>query len=107
MTWIAIPLAFGFLAAIASADQTYRITLTDASKIGTTELQPGDYKLVVDASKVVLTDLRNDKSIELEARIENMDEKVRATEVHSDRADGDNHITEIRLGGSKTRIVFD
>jgi hypothetical protein len=106
MTCIAILLAFGFLTATAMADQSYRITLSNASKIGNAELKPGDYKLVVDAPKVVLTELRTGQSIELEAKVENMDEKVDNTEIHSNSVDGVSQINEIRIGGSKTRIVF-
>jgi hypothetical protein len=106
MTCMAILLAFGFLTATAIADQSYRITLSDASKIGNAELKPGDFKLVVDAPKVVLTELKTGKSIEVEAQVENMDEKFDRTEIHSNRVDGVSQINEIRIGGSKTRIAF-
>lgn len=106
MTCIAILLVCGFLTVTASADQSYRITLGNMSKMGGTELQPGEYKLIVDAPKVMLTDLKTGKSIELEAKIENTDEKFANTEVHSTHVDGLSHIKEIRLGGTKTRIAF-
>lgn len=107
MTCIAILLAFGFLTATASADQSCRFTLSNTSKIGDAELRPGDYKLVVDAPQVVLIELRTGKSIELQAKVENMDEKVAVTQVHSKQVDGVSRISEIRIGGSKTRIAFE
>lgn len=107
MTCIAILLAFGFLTATASADQRCQFTLSTASKIGNAELQPGDYKVVVDAPKVVLTELRTGKSIELEAKVETTDKKFATTEVHSKLVDGASQISEIRIGGSKTRIAFE
>ncbi len=106
MTCIAILLAFGLLTVAANADQNYRITLNAASKIGNAELQPGEYKVAVDAPKVVLTELKTGKSVELEAKIENMDEKFDRTEVHSNVVDGVNRINEIRIGGSKTKLAF-
>ena len=107
ITFIAILLAFGFLTVAASADQSLRFTLSDVSRIGTTDLKPGEYKVVVDAPKVVLTDLKSGKSIQLEAKVENMDEKFDRTEIHSSRVDGVSQIKEIRIGGSKTKIAFD
>jgi hypothetical protein len=107
MTCIAILLAFGFLTATASADQNYGFTLSSASKIGNAELRPGDYKLVVDTQKVMLTELRTGKSIELEAKVENADKKFAATEIRSKQVDGVDQISEIRIGGSKTKIAFE
>ena len=56
---ITILLACGFLTVAASADQSFKFSLSDVSKIGTAELKPGEYKVVVDAPKVVLTDLKS------------------------------------------------
>jgi hypothetical protein len=107
MTCIAMLLAFGFLTATASADQSYRFNLSQPSKIGNAELRPGDYKLVVDAPKVVLTELSTGKSIELEAKVESTDQKFATTEIHSSQVDGASRIREIRIGGSKTKIAFE
>src|ERR1039457_5619399 len=74
MTCIAILLAFGFLTATASADQSYRFTLSQPSRIGNTELQPGDYRLVVDAPKVVLPALNTSKSKKLGEKFESRDQ---------------------------------
>jgi hypothetical protein len=106
-TCIAILLALGFLTATASADQSCKFTLNNASKIGAQELSPGDYKLVVDAPKVVLTELKTGKSIELEAKIETTDMKSSSTEVHTRQVDGTSQISEIRNGVSKTKITFE
>ena len=107
MTCIAILLAFGFLTATANADQSYKCTLSSACKIGSADVQPGDYKLVVDAPKVVLTELSTGKSIELEAKVESTDQKFATTEIHSSQVDGASRIREIRIGGSKTIIAFE
>jgi hypothetical protein len=106
MTCIAILLAFGFLTNAASADQSYRFTLNVASRIGNAELQPGEYKLVVDGPKVVLTELRTHKSIALEANVENADKKFDRTEIHTEKVDGVSQISEIRIGGSRTKVAF-
>ena len=98
--------ALGFLAATASADQSCRFTLSSAAKIGTAELSPGEYRLVVDANKAVLTELKTGKLIELEAKIEQGEQKANATQVHTTQVDGVSQIREIRIGGSKTKVAF-
>lgn len=98
--------AIGLVAGSAYADQSYRITLGAASRIGNIELQPGEYKLVVDAPKVRFTHTDSGKTVELEAKIEETATKYTLTEIQSARAEGVNKIKEIRIGGSKTRIAF-
>jgi hypothetical protein len=108
MTCLAVLLTFGFLTVIASGDQSksYRITLSDSFKVGNEQLSPGEYKLIVDAPKVSFTEVRTGKSVELEAKVETADEKFSQTAVHSRRDDGVSHLSEIQIGGSKTRITF-
>ena len=107
VTCIAILLALGFLAARASADESYRFTLGSSAKIGTEALRAGDYKVVVDGPKLILTDMKTGKSVELKGRVENVDKKFAATEIHAKQVEGVSQISEIRIGGSKTKIAFD
>jgi hypothetical protein len=111
MKSLAIVIALGFFAGSASADspKSYRISLSTVSKIGTVELQPGDYKLLVDTHnpKVQFTEVNGGKTIELEAKVETVETKFESTAIHSNRADGTNRIIEIRIGGSKTKVAFD
>jgi aspartyl/asparaginyl-tRNA synthetase len=107
VTCIAILLALGFLAARASADESYRFTLANSAKIGTEALRAGDYKVVVDGPKLILTDMKTGKSVELKGRVENVDKKFAATEIHAKQVEGVSQISEIRIGGSKTKIAFD
>lgn len=107
---LAITVAMGFLAASAIADQpkSYRISIGSVSKIGAAEFQPGNYNLVVDSHdpKVKFTEVSSGKTIELEAKVEVTDRKFDSTQIYSIRSDGTNRITEIRIGGSKTRVGF-
>jgi type 1 fimbria pilin len=107
--FLAVVLSIAFLAAVAAGDQSksYRITISSASKIGTTEFKPGDYELVVNQPKVRFTEIRTGKSVELEAKVDNLEEKVESTTIHSETVDGVSMIRQIRIGGSKTRIAFD
>src|SRR5271168_493832 len=98
-------LSFGTLAlALASAASTYSLTLFQPSMVGNTELKPGDYKLQVDGEKATI---KNGKSsVEAAVKIETGDQKFANTVVRYSNGDGKYHVQEIRLGGTKTKLVF-
>ncbi len=101
-------LIFAFLVlalALASA-KTYTVTLLQPATVAGTELQPGDYKVsVMDDGKVVLKSGKH--SIESAAKVEQADKKFDSTTVRLQTSDsGKPKIEEIRLGGTKTRLVF-
>ena len=88
--------------------KSYAITLSSTYRIGETEFQPGNYRIVVDASKVRFTQVGSDKAaVEVDAKVESTDSKFDRTAVHSKQVDGVNHISEITLGGSKTKLAFE
>ena len=91
------------LAAVASSD-TYRVTLFQSSVVNGTELKPGDYKLQVKDSKVIIS--KGKESVEATVKVENGDQKFNATSVRYANGDGKYKIQEIRLGGTKTTLVF-
>ena len=97
---------FSFLVAglaVASA-KSYTVHLFQSAMVGTTELKPGEYQVEVVDQKAVI---RNGK-IESEApvKVETNDAKYDSTTVRFSNGDGKMHIQEIRLGGTKTKLVF-
>jgi len=111
MNCLAIVVALGFLAGTAQGDnpKNYRISISQVSKIGAEELQPGDYQLAVHShdAKVRFTHVNSGDAFEFEAKIEIVGEKIDNTAIHSDTSSGVNRIREIRLGGSKIRVIFE
>src|SRR5213594_248952 len=98
-------LSFAILAlsAVASA-KTFHVTLFQPTTVGSAELQPGDYKLELNESKVVI---RNGKtSTEAMVKVESADQKFASTTVRYQNGDGKYRIQEIRLGGTRTKLVF-
>jgi hypothetical protein len=106
MKLLAILFVMGLAGESARADRSYEINLSSISKIGDIELQPGQYKLVLDAHKVQLTHLDSGKTVELEAQIQEVETKSDRTQIHTQQVDGVSKASEIRIGGSKTRIKF-
>jgi hypothetical protein len=97
-------LSIGFVAitlAVASAATTYRVTLFQPSVINGTELKPGEYKVEIKNDKAVLWQGKD--STEVPVKIESTDQKNRATAV---RYGSGSRVEEIRIGGTKTKLVF-
>lgn len=98
-------LAFAILAvAIASAgtvpgSRTYTINLIQPAVVNGTELKAGEYRLTVDTTKVTLT--KGKQVVDVPAKVETVDAKFDTTAI---RFAGTN-LAEIRVGGTKTRIV--
>lgn len=97
-----IAFAIGALA-IASAE-TYRVTLFQSSVLQGKELKPGDYKLNVTENKVTL--VTGKETVETNAKVETADQKFPSTTVRYASVDGKTAIQEIRIGGTKTKLVF-
>ena len=99
-------LAFAILAlAVATAGtvpgtHSYTITLVQPAVVNGTQLKPGEYRLHLDVTKVTLT--QGKQTIEMPAaKVENVKKKFDSTAI---RYVGDK-IAEIRVGGTKTRVV--
>src|SRR5215472_9027545 len=71
---------------IASA-KTYTFSVESAMQVGTTELKPGEYKVKVEGTQVMLVD-RAGRQIETTAKIEPADHKFMATAIMISTKDG-------------------
>ena len=98
-----IILSFATLALALSAE-THRLTLFQPTTLNGKELKPGDYKVEVKDSKAVIS--RGKEIVESAVRVENTDAKYGATSVRYVKGEGKMNLQEIRLGGTKTTLVF-
>jgi len=92
-----------FFLAIASA-ATYKVNLTQSAVVNGKALKAGEYRLNVEESKVTIADGRS--SIEAPVKVENGDTKFNVTVVRYTAEGGQTAISEIRIGGTKTKLVF-
>lgn len=83
--------------------KTYSLRLFEPSVIAGSELQPGEYRLEVDGDKAVIRQGR--KATEANVKVETNGEKYRSTSVRYAVRDGKNHVLEIRLGGTNTKLA--
>ena len=90
--------------AVASAADTYRITLFQPSVVAGTELKPGEYKVTVTDNKAVIA--TGKKSVEAAVKVETGDSKFASTTVRYQTTDGKYKVQEIRLGNTNKKLVF-
>jgi hypothetical protein len=89
----------------SAAENTYHFTLQEPASVNGTALQPGDYKIQVQGDKAILK-YGKKTVIEAPAKLETADHKYSDTSVDLDSANSKTRISEIHIGGTKTRIVF-
>ena len=104
-------LILAIVALVASAGTVpsgphYRITLTQTSVVQGTELKAGDYQLSLENAKVTITTETGKNPVEVAVKVETETKKFDTTMVRFNTANGKAVISEIRLGGTKTRLVF-
>jgi hypothetical protein len=98
-------LSFGTLAlAIASAASSYHFAIFQPSFVSGQELKPGDYKIEVNGDKATIK--AGKQTVETAVKVENGTEKFPETSVRYADANGKMTVTEIRLGGTHTKLVF-
>jgi hypothetical protein len=81
-----------------------RITLLDPCIIAGTKLNAGEYKVQINGDKVKIYSTR--QSVEATAKVETAEGKYSTNSLKYENGDGPHRITEIRLGGTNTKIVF-
>ena len=89
--------------ALASA-KSYSVTLFQDATFGTTELKPGQYKLEVNDTTATIH--QGKLQGEAPVKIEEGEQKFNTTSVRYDTSGAKPRIQEIRIGGTKTKLVF-
>ena len=90
--------------AVAGA-RSYNVSLSRPNMLGTTELKPGDYKIEVDGGKAILR--QGKVQTESPVKVEEGDKKFDNNVVrYATSADGKLRIQEIRIGGTRTKLIF-
>jgi hypothetical protein len=98
--------AFVLMTAVAAmaSSKSYTVNLLAPATFGGVDLKPGEYKVeVTDQTAVIRSGkVRGESPV----KVENVESKFDTTSVRLDHATGKPKIQEIRLGGTKTKLVF-
>ena len=98
-------LAFAILGLASASAANYRVTLSQPSKIEGKQLKAGEYRLSLENSK--LTIVNGKESMEVPVKIQNGETKFDSTTVRYSGQGDKVAIREIRLGGTKTTLLFE
>ena len=90
---------------MASA-KTYHIMLDEAATAGTVQLPAGEYRVKVDGSNAIFTNVDNGKSTTATVKVENTGTKHEQTAVETSKTTGTNKLQSIELGGSNETLDF-
>ena len=69
-----------------------------------TELKAGEYRLNVGSEKVTITNTK--QSVDVPVKVETVDQKFESTAIRYTLEAGKQTISEIRIGGTKTKLVL-
>jgi len=104
-------LAFAILAiALATAGtvpiagSSFKVTLAQPSVVNGNDLKAGEYRLNLGTEKVTI--VSGKINIEVPVSVQSVDQKFDATAIRYTTVNGKSMIAEIRLGGTKTKLVF-
>ena len=89
---------------VPAPGSTFRVTLTQPSVVKGSDLKPGEYRVTLGADKA--TFLMGKTTVETPVKIETAPEKFNVTAVRFTTENGKNVISEIRVGGTNTRLTF-
>jgi hypothetical protein len=99
-----IALFFALVALALAAGKTYTITTYTTVTLGKTELKAGSYKLrMLDGNSVEIDGKPNSKTA---VRVETEKNKFGDTSLRMSTEGGKERVTEIRLGGTNTKLVI-
>lgn len=92
-----------FAAMAMAAGKSYTVKLYEPAMVGATELKAGEYRVEVNGDQAVIKSGKVQK--EAAVKVENSDTKYDTTTVRLSSG-AKPQIQEIRLGGTKTKLVF-
>src|SRR5206468_4283872 len=99
-----LALAMATAGTVPVPGSSYKVTLLQPSVVKGNELKAGEYRLTLGVEKVTI--INGKQSIEVPVTVESVDKKFETTAIRYMDQGGKASISEIRLGGTKTRLVF-
>jgi hypothetical protein len=95
------------MAGAAKGPKTYGVRIPESAMVGTSQLKPGDYRLRVAGSKASFTNENSNTTVETAVNVQNVERKFDKTTIEMTKnSQGDEKLTEIQLGGSRTKLDF-
>ncbi len=95
-----------FSAVGVAGPKTYDVSLDRSTTAGAIQLAPGEYGLKLEGPNAVFTETQTRRVFTVPVKVENSNKKYNATAVETVKQGNTDKITDIELGGSKTKLEF-
>jgi hypothetical protein len=89
---------------VPAPGSSFRVNISQPSVVKGADLKPGEYKVSMGAEKVTFT--AGKITVDAPVKIETAPEKFKTTAVRYVTENGKNILSEIRVGGTTTRLLF-
>ena len=99
-------LALATLTAGTVSSKTYEINLSRPAKVGGAQLKAARYRLQVQGSTATFTELGKSQGVTAPVKVEEGSQKFDDTRIVTSKDGEVERISEIDLGGSKTKLGF-
>ncbi len=86
--------------------KSYDITFNSPTKAGTVQLKPGEYKVKVEGSNAVFTNVDTAKTYTTPAKLQTQSKKYDVTAVETTKSGDMDKVMAIELGGSPNELQF-
>ena len=104
VTFAILALVMAFAGTVPAPGSSFRVNLSQPSVVKGTELRAGEYRVNLGTEKV--TFVSGKTAVDASVKIETGNEKFNVTSVRYTTEAGKAVISEIRIGGTGTRLVF-
>ena len=99
-----LALVMAYAGTVPPAGHTYKVTFLQPSVLKGNNIQAGEYRVTVGVDKVTIAVGKT--PVEIPAKVETGDKKFDVTAIQYSTVNGKSEIIEIRLGGTKTTLLF-
>jgi len=87
-------------------ETNYKVVFATDSVVKGTPVKAGEYRLSLLDTKITLSNGDGKKLVEAVVQVQMEQEKFDSTTIRCDTATGKSVVSEIRLGGTKTRLIL-
>jgi hypothetical protein len=105
LSFVILALATSFAGTVPGA-ANYKFKLVQPSVVQGNDLKAGEYKVTVVGDKATIGDINGKQTVDVPVKVENADKKFDTTMIRFNTASGKSVIAEIRVGGTKVKLIF-
>jgi len=100
-----LAVAVSFAGTVPGPGGSYTITFTQPSVVKGVEFKPGDYRLKIAGDKITIASGKH--AVDVTGKIETGETKFDSTAIRYNNQEGKAVVSEIRVGGTKTKLLFE